>query len=181
MSIQHALLTSLLEKASTGYELANRFDRSIGYFWQASHQQIYRELGRMVSAGWVVAQDSAESDKRRKKIYQVQPAGRDELIRWARESQASGDQSQALLIKLRAEAVIGPLGLVDEVQRLIQQHQALLGTYRQIEQRDFSSTTLSTAQRLQYLVLRRGIMLEESWLAWVQEVLPLIEADSTHL
>ena len=53
MSIQHALLTSLLEKPSTGYELANRFDRSIGYFWQATHQQIYRELGRMVTAGWL--------------------------------------------------------------------------------------------------------------------------------
>lgn len=66
MSIQHALLTSLLEKPSTGYELASRFDRS------------------------------------------------------------------------------------------------LPETYRQIEQRDFSSPSLSTAQRLQYMVLRRGIMLEES-------------------
>ncbi len=176
MSIQHALLTSLLEKPSTGYELANRFDRSIGYFWQATHQQIYRELGRMVTAGWLVAQDGPEADKRRKKIYQVLPAGREELQRWAGEPQESGDQSQALLIKLRAEAVMGPLGLGDEIQRLIKQHQALLETYRQIEQRDFSSTSLSTAQRLQYMVLRRGIMLEESWLAWADELLPLIEA-----
>ncbi|CAM3044130.1 DNA-binding transcriptional regulator, PadR family [Pseudomonas gessardii] len=175
MSIQHALLTSLLEKPSTGYELANRFDRSIGYFWQATHQQIYRELGRMVSAGWLVAQDGPEDDKRRKKIYQVLPAGRAELMRWAGEPQEAGDQSQALLIKLRAEAVIGPLGLGAEVQRLIKQHQALLETYRQIEQRDFSSASLSTTQRLQYIVLRRGIMLEESWLAWADEVLPLIE------
>ncbi|MFA7945114.1 PadR family transcriptional regulator [Pseudomonas brenneri] len=176
MSIQHALLTSLLEKPSTGYELANRFDRSIGYFWQATHQQIYRELGRMVSAGWLVAQDGPEDDKRRKKTYQVLPAGRAELMRWAGEPQETGDQSQALLIKLRAEAVIGPLGLGDEVQRLIKQHQALLETYRQIEQRDFSSASLTHAQRLQYVVLRRGIMLEESWLAWADEVLPLIEA-----
>ncbi|MFA5679054.1 MAG: PadR family transcriptional regulator [Pseudomonas sp.] len=44
MSIQHALLTSLLKKPSTGYELANRFDHSMGHFWQASHQQIYRSI-----------------------------------------------------------------------------------------------------------------------------------------
>ncbi|WP_339442608.1 PadR family transcriptional regulator [Pseudomonas proteolytica] len=176
MSIQHALLTSLLEKRSTGYELANRFDRSIGYFWQATHQQIYRELGRMVTAGWLMAQDCPEADKRRKKIYQVLPAGREELQRWASEPQESGDQSQALLIKLRAEAVIGPLGLREEVLRLFKQHQAMLETYRQIEQRDFSSASLTHAQRLQYVVLRRGIMLEESWLAWAEELLPLIEA-----
>ncbi|MEW5698321.1 PadR family transcriptional regulator [Pseudomonas synxantha] len=176
MSIQHALLTSLLEKPSTGYELANRFDRSIGYFWQATHQQIYRELGRMVTAGWLMAQDCPEADKRRKKIYQVLPAGCEELRRWAAEAQESGDQSQALLIKLRAEAVIGPLGLREEVLRLVKQHQALLETYRQIEQRDFSSASLTRAERLHYVVLRRGIMIEESWLAWADELLPLIEA-----
>ena len=47
MSLAHALLTSLLEQPSSGYELARRFDKSIGHFWQATHQQIYRELGRI--------------------------------------------------------------------------------------------------------------------------------------
>ena len=30
---------------ASGLELARRFDRSIGYFWHATHQQIYRVLG----------------------------------------------------------------------------------------------------------------------------------------
>jgi DNA-binding PadR family transcriptional regulator len=53
MSLAHAVLTSLLEKASSGYDLARRFDKSIGYFWHATHQQIYRELARMEAAGWI--------------------------------------------------------------------------------------------------------------------------------
>ncbi|MFX4748000.1 hypothetical protein ABTB74_18915, partial [Acinetobacter baumannii] len=44
MSLPHVLLTSLLERPSTGFELARRFDRSMGFFWNATHQQIYREL-----------------------------------------------------------------------------------------------------------------------------------------
>ena len=44
MSLSYVLLTSLLEKPSTGIELARRFDRSMGFFWHATHQQIYREL-----------------------------------------------------------------------------------------------------------------------------------------
>jgi hypothetical protein len=53
MSLDHALLVSLLEKPSSGYELARRFDRSIGYFWHATHQQIYKVLARMEEAGWI--------------------------------------------------------------------------------------------------------------------------------
>lgn len=48
MSLAHVLLTSLLEKPSTGFELARRFDRSMGFFWNATHQQIYRELNGML-------------------------------------------------------------------------------------------------------------------------------------
>ena len=32
MSLPHVLLTSLLELPSTGFELARRFDRSMGFF-----------------------------------------------------------------------------------------------------------------------------------------------------
>ena len=35
MSLPHALLTALIEHPGSGLELASRFDRSIGYFWQA--------------------------------------------------------------------------------------------------------------------------------------------------
>ena len=44
MALEHAILVSLLEKPGSGYELARRFERSIGYFWTATHQQIYRTL-----------------------------------------------------------------------------------------------------------------------------------------
>jgi DNA-binding PadR family transcriptional regulator len=53
MSLAHVLLTSLLEKPSTGFDLARRFDRSMGFFWNATHQQIYRELNGMLKKGWI--------------------------------------------------------------------------------------------------------------------------------
>ncbi len=175
MSIQHALLVSLLEKPSSGYELAHRFDRSIGYFWQATHQQIYRELGRMAKSGWVVAESEYSGGKRQRKVYHVLPAGREELIRWVRSEDASANVDQSLLVKLRADAVIGPLGLEKELRRIVAQHRARLAVYRKIEQRDFSARPLTRAQQLQYAILRRGIMLEENWLEWAEEVLPLLK------
>ncbi len=180
MSTQHALLISLIEKPSSGYDLARRFDKSIGYFWHATHQQIYRELGRMAELGWIAADepevavngDGAEK-KGRKKVYQVLPAGRDELVRWALSPSHGLDQREEILVKLRADAAIGPLGLDKEMGRLIALHEARLETYRGIERKDFSGT-LDRRQQIQYALLQRGIRFQEDWLAWGRSLLPLL-------
>jgi DNA-binding PadR family transcriptional regulator len=51
VALPHAILVSLCEQSGSGYELARRFDRSIGYFWAATHQQIYRTLKTMEDDG----------------------------------------------------------------------------------------------------------------------------------
>ena len=53
MAIEHAILVALSERSATGYDLARRFDASIGHFWRATHQQIYKVLARMDENGWV--------------------------------------------------------------------------------------------------------------------------------
>ncbi|RYJ06811.1 MAG: PadR family transcriptional regulator, partial [Actinomycetales bacterium] len=64
MSLRFAILTALTERAATGSELARRFDRSIGYFWPASHQQIYRELDRLAEDALIVEVESEEPSGR---------------------------------------------------------------------------------------------------------------------
>lgn len=191
MSTQHALLISLIEKPSSGYDLARRFDRSIGYFWHATHQQIYRELGRMADHGWIAADEpeqggsadgnaaaSGEEKKSRKKVYHVLPPGRDELVRWVLEPGAGLDQREEILVKLRADAAIGPLGLADEMRRLIALHQARLETYQAIERRDFSDARPGRDQQLRFALLRRGIRFEQDWVAWGTELMPLLAMPS---
>ena len=78
MALPHAILVSLTEQAGSGYELARRFDRSIGYFWPATHQQIYRVLRRMDDDGWVTPHQVAQDGRPDKKVYTVSDAGRAE-------------------------------------------------------------------------------------------------------
>ena len=184
MSTQHALLISLIEKPSSGYDLARRFDKSIGYFWHATHQQIYRELGRMAELGWIASDEPATAasadgaeKKGRKKIYRVLPAGRDELVRWVLSPGLGLDQREEILVKLRADAAIGPLGLDREMARLIALHEARLETYREIERKDFSGS-LDRRQQIQYALLQRGIRFQEDWLTWGRSLLPLLAIGS---
>ena len=65
---------------SAGREGCSRFDRSIGYFWSATHQQIYRTLRAMEADGWVSAKVVAQRGRPDKKVYTVSAPGRDEAI-----------------------------------------------------------------------------------------------------
>ena len=82
MALTHAILVSLCEQSGSGYELARRFDRSIGYFWSATHQQIYRTLRAMEDDGWVHVTPVVQQGRPDKKVYTVSDAGRAELARW---------------------------------------------------------------------------------------------------
>ncbi len=137
MPLAHALMTSLLEKSSSGYDLARRFDKSIGFFWHATHQQIYRELARMEGAGWIDSMAAPDGGRTRKRVYRVLDAGRDELLAWAATDTAPSDLRDDLMVRLRADAVVGPLGLQPELQRRAAVHAQKLAAYRAIEARDF--------------------------------------------
>jgi DNA-binding PadR family transcriptional regulator len=176
MSLAHAVLTSLIEKSSSGYDLARRFDKSIGYFWHATHQQIYRELARMEAAGWIESSSAPDAGKTRKREYRVLSAGRAELARWAREPSAPMDLRDEFMVKLRADAALGEIDLRDELRRRISLHQEKLAHYRAIEQRDFlHGKPLSREARIHHLILKKGILFEEGSIAWGAEMLAVLE------
>ena len=176
MSLPHAVLTSLLEKSTSGFDLARRFDKSIGYFWHATHQQIYRELARMEAAGWIEGLVPPDAGKTRKKHYRVLPAGRAELARWALEPTPPMELRDEFTVKLRADAALGELDLRAQLRERIVHHQQRLAQYQAIEARDFQpANSLSRAQRLQHLILQKGIRYEQGSIEWAQQALAVLE------
>ncbi|MYX29473.1 PadR family transcriptional regulator [Streptomyces sp. SID8381] len=168
MSLPHAILTALLEKPSSGLELTRRFDKSIGYFWSATHQQIYRELGRLEADGLIRALPAEQPARGQKKSYEVLPAGRAELARWTAAAQDPKPLRDALLLRLRAAAVVGTDGLAHDLERHLELHERQLAKYRDIEKRDFPPGKDSSPDRLRHLVLRAGIDLETFWTQWLR-------------
>jgi DNA-binding PadR family transcriptional regulator len=175
MSLPHAILTALLEKPSSGLELTRRFDKSIGYFWSATHQQIYRELGRLESEGYIRALPSEQPARGQKKSYEVLPAGRDELARWTSASQDPRPMRDTMLLRLRASAVVGTAGIETDLRRHLDLHQRQLSEYEQIQKRDFPPGKDAPQDRLRHLVLRAGIDLETFWTQWLTHALDEFE------
>ncbi|MBL1098561.1 PadR family transcriptional regulator [Streptomyces coffeae] len=175
MALEHAILVSLLEKAGSGYELARRFERSIGYFWTASHQQIYRVLKRMESDGWIEAREVSQQARPDKKEYSVAEPGRAALSQWLHEPIEPESVRHDLAVKIRGAAFDDPAALISEVERYRQAHSDRLTRYLAGEQRDFTGpdapATLTAGESLQHVVLRGGIAYEQMTLAWLDDVL----------
>jgi DNA-binding PadR family transcriptional regulator len=178
MALEHAILVSLTERAGSGYELARRFDRSIGFFWPATHQQIYRVLRRMDDAGWVTHTDVAQEGRPDKKVYEVSAAGREELTRWLAEPVDVAVLRDGLSVKIRGASLGDTAAVLREVERHRGEHAALLEVFRGIQRRDFPKPAKLTGRELhQYLVLRGGVRAEESFLAWCDEVIEAMRSE----
>jgi DNA-binding PadR family transcriptional regulator len=174
MSLPHALLAALLERPRSGLELARQFDKSFGHFWSASHQQIYRELSRLEANGMIASE--AEADARgRKRTYRVLDAGRAELRDWVPREDAAPTLRDTLMVRLRAEALVGPTGLGDALRRRLSAHRGKLALYHSIEARDFPGDDATRAIALQHLVLRGGIRHETYWIGFLEDALALLD------
>ncbi|WP_062991975.1 PadR family transcriptional regulator [Nocardia anaemiae] len=180
MALEHALLVSLTERAGSGYELARRFDKSIGFFWRATHQQIYRVLKRMEESGWLSSEAVAQEGRPDKKVYSVNEAGRAELARWIAAPTDTSMPRNELGVKIRAAAHGDIAALCDEVVRHREQHNQRLELFRLIEKRDFGAPDqLSGTPLHQYLVLRAGIRVESGFVEWCDEVLQALQPRAT--
>jgi DNA-binding PadR family transcriptional regulator len=172
MALEHALLVALSERPASGLELAKRFSRSIGFFWSATHQQIYRVLGRMDADGWVSVTEVAQTGKPDKKVYAVSPAGRDALAAWLAEPTETPALRSELAVKLRGASFGDREAVLDGVRANLADHATRLAHYEQLMKRDYPDPDRLAGLELdQYLVLRGGIRLEQFWIDWLTEYL----------
>ena len=84
MSLDHILL-GLLREPACGYELKDRFEDTATHFWDARLSQIYPTLRRMEERGWLESRREPSDRGPERKVYELTPAGREELRGWLRE------------------------------------------------------------------------------------------------
>ncbi|MFD7746986.1 PadR family transcriptional regulator [Streptomyces sp. NPDC059698] len=175
MALDHAILVSLLERPGSGYELARRFERSIGHFWTATHQQIYRVLGRMVADGLLLVREVEQQGRPDKKEYSVTGPGRAALAAWLHKPIEPESLRHDLAVKIRGAAFDDPAALIHEVERHHRAHRERLAHYLAGERRDFTGPDApgppTPGQELQHVVLRGGIAYERMTIAWLDDVL----------
>jgi DNA-binding PadR family transcriptional regulator len=177
MAIEHAILVSLAERSASGYDLARRFDASIGHFWKASHQQIYKVLGRMEGDGWVASEVVAQDGRPDKKVYAITLAGREELALWTSRPTPAEHLRSEFAVKIRALPFGDPAAIVQDVHARRNAHLDRLAYYEQSAAKHYPRPDqLDDAEIGGWLVLRGGLLAEQAGIAWCDEILQRLTA-----
>ncbi|GAC57595.1 putative PadR family transcriptional regulator [Gordonia hirsuta DSM 44140 = NBRC 16056] len=172
MALEHAILVSLAERPGTGYEIGQQFQRSIGYFWSATHQQIYRTLKKLDADGLVTYTDVVQNGRPDKKVYTISEAGRQLLAEWVASPTPVAPLRSDLGVKLRA-AEFGDLAAVlTELVAHRDEAAAMADLYRGFERDYYPDPEALTGRKLnQYLVLRGGIRASQATVDWCDETI----------
>jgi DNA-binding PadR family transcriptional regulator len=172
MALSQAILAVLVQSPTTGYDLAKKFDGSVGFFWKATHQQIYRELAKLEEQGWVENEVITQPGKPEKKVYRVTDLGIEELQTWMQQPTSMSPPKEDILVKMFAGYLVPPETILAQLETHRQLHQERLSIYEFLAEKYFAKPEeMRKDEKFVYLTLRNGLMYERYWIDWCQEAI----------
>ena len=178
MALGDAILVLLTERPMTGYELAKTFDTSIGFFWRADHQQIYRELTRLRDRGHVQGREVVQSRKPNKLVYTLTSDGRAALRQWAARPSKASSIKDDLLVRLYALDCVDIDPLRADLMARQVYHRDRFSRFERILNKRFPEGTASPADLGKLLTLRLGLRYERTVVEWCDEALDTLPAEA---
>ncbi|MCP3475202.1 PadR family transcriptional regulator [Bradyrhizobium sp. CCGUVB1N3] len=172
MALGDAILACLTERPMTGYELAKTFDSSIGFFWKADHQQIYRELSKLRDRGYIQGREVVQSGKPNKLVYTLTEEGRTALRHWAARPSTPASTKDDLLVRLHALDSIDIEPLRTDLMARLEHHRDRHANYERILKKRFPDGEASGMLDLgNLLLLRLGARHEQMVADFCEEAL----------
>jgi len=180
VALGDAILVCLTERPMTGYELAKTFDSSIGFFWKADHQQIYRELTRLRERGHVQAREVVQSGKPNKLVYTLTAEGKAALRHWAARPSSPPSIKDDMLVRLCALEAIDMEPLRTDLMARLEHHRDRLARYERVLKKRFPHGAASLDDTGKLLALRLGLRHERAVVEWCEEALQTLQPGAGH-
>jgi DNA-binding PadR family transcriptional regulator len=179
LALGDAILACLTERPMTGYELAKTFDSSMGFFWKADHQQIYRELSRLRERGYIHGREVVQSGKPNKLVYTLTAEGKAALRHWAARPSNPALLKDDLLVRFYALDSIDIEPLRADLMARMEHHRDRYERYERILKKRFPNNTASPADLGKLLTLRLGLRHEKMVTEWCEEAIEALSATSS--
>ena len=174
-----ALLGLLARAPRTGYELTRAMHQPIGYFWTASHSQVYPELARLETAQLVNHSVIDGPGPRDTKRYAITATGKGALAAWATQPAPPAASRDEFLLKVFSLWLVEPGQARELVVARRAAHEAQLEQYERLAaeiEAEYGAELRDprTPQFSSYATLRRGLGFERharDWCQWLAEAL----------
>jgi DNA-binding PadR family transcriptional regulator len=184
VSLKYALLGFLTTEPASGYQIAQEFGDSMGWFWYASHSQIHPELRRLQGQGLVTSVVS-DADGRGTRIFSITAAGEEELRRWLAAETEYPPVRDPERIRLIFADMLDPAEIRAHLEQHRKHNEALLDGYlrqlREVRQGTFPRLRKRLAARpahthelvtgLKVLALQGNVARARGEIAWAEDAL----------
>jgi PadR family transcriptional regulator, regulatory protein AphA len=159
--VSYVVLGMVAEGATTSYDMKQKASRSVGYFWNFPHSQLYAEPGHLVELG--LLDEEREAEGRRRRVYTLTAAGRKALDDWLREPTSEQPQIRdAGLLKLFFGDGMSPDEITALARAQEEAHRARLAVYE---------TTAATVTNPNHAaVVRAGLLHERTFAEFWREI-----------
>jgi DNA-binding PadR family transcriptional regulator len=159
-----AVLGLLTRGERSGYDLAKKAERSVGYVWAPARSQIYAVLPRLVRQGLATSRKVRQSGKPDKQLYRITANGRAALRAWLETSE---DVEATFLLRVFFGDLMSKEALVSLIERRRDEARATLTEFRAIEDRIKDEPS----DYHPYLTLRWGFAHQRALIRWADDIL----------
>lgn len=159
-----ATLKSNKRKAITGYDLTKIINDLKLFMWQASHQQVYRELGKLEASGLVTHTVVPQVGKPDRKEYQLTKQGHEQLARLSQDAHSL----PPIRDKLAAHIVAAKTQSFELTEQLLTDYEEKREAH--IEEMKNKKSSTYARDWLMSLLLERQIQIAEIDLAWIGKI-----------
>ena len=167
----HTLLGFLTWGPMSGYDLKKIIDSSTRNFWNESYGQIYPTLKRLYERGLVERSDESGDGARKRHVYAITQAGRDELQSWLEIAPERQPPRVEMLLKLFFGNELGVEKSIEYVESYRAEVMDEMASYAEIRPALEAASQSQRAPRFWLMTLRYGERKNESLIAWCDEVL----------
>ncbi|WP_119070306.1 PadR family transcriptional regulator [Rubrobacter indicoceani] len=178
-TLGYAVLGLLAGGEMSGYDLKLRMAEPVGYFWEASHSQIYPELAKLEGAGMVFHEVVPQSGKPDRKVYGITASGLEAVGEWVTGPLRASPTRDETTLRAYLSWLGGEREMAGVFEGQARLHRERLAGYRRTERWILANCggdplTMEGRDFAGYAALRRGIGFEREfseWCQWVSDTL----------
>lgn len=178
---QHAVLASLMQQPRSGYDIAQWFAHVTQHFWAIGHSSIYPALADLEKRGFVAYTEEPSEQGPKRKVYQLTAAGSEALLAWVDTPAADAEVRDEQLLKALCYGFLRPQRAIELLRLARARHVERKAYYEKLvlaaeeDMKMDASHTLAAALGRK-LTARRGVGVQESYIAWCDEAIAAIQS-----
>lgn len=170
-SSSFALLGLLTIEPMSGYDIGQMVRASVGHIWSESYGQIYPNLKRLAAEGLVDSKTEKHKGRPDRHIYSITRKGREQLAKWLAIPPQPEVPRNEMLLKLFFGAQVSPQILIQNVERMVEEHRALLDKFKLVQHDEIDKNRQYPDAPFWKMAARFGEIEMEAHLLWAEETL----------